>query len=982
MNLVIYYPPAAGLDGIMDALKAALKGFHVIDASGKPGIADAMKDGFAKAGRSPVAVLNPPCSAEETASLDRAFEDRFGRKGLPRAVFFAPPRPWTGTDAHAEYRDRVRPAFERFHAARRSFEFRKPEVRFALKAVRLARKSKSLIRWGALLPAAVAAAAVLAGVFLFRDRIIRPIALERIQTLFGAKVEAGSLATTLLPSVRIDDVKVADRRKPMQNLFEFENLSAGVDAAELASGRVRVKELKLEGLRFATARAESGSLDGDAGGGGMQAGPAEEVEKGVFETALDSALAKVIEKLTPPKLDELETVKEANAIRKECEDRYAAILKRVGDFDLKGRLERTKALIEGLAKRQEPASVSAFKASAGEFKSLKLGTADLEAAQKAVASALGVNLDEEKRKIVFIRRDLDDVKKSLTDAGEILKRSRNIQKVTLKDIPAVLSLIKDLEALDKKISTARTRLESAVKGVAEAASGLEGRATAFAGSVSSSESAIKTAREVLEKTGGQVAAAYESLSKALGTAKDDFEKEKAEVLGALEKISTEAGEAVAFAADLRKSFEESLRYLLTLDERIIKALEADKDNLMSRYGVADFDTEELIKSVLGEGVSGWMDQAYSAYLSLKPHMHRKKRAAGPVKAAVEKGHVYDFPAPEGPVPPAFWAESVRFSGIFPVQGSEFALEGTVTDLATDVDYTGKPVVMEFKVSKDGKTISGRFEYHPSGRMVARIEASGFPLSGIKFRGKYAPREISADSLGFTLEFSLDGGAKKAAGRLSVKGLRFTLDFAGADARIAAIIGKILGGVRDLNVDVAIAFRGTSLESFSTRTDLGDSLRRGFREALAEQVEEAKKKGLMMIEKEAGPHSKLAREAISLFSSNGSSMLGSLEAGTSACGGEAASSKEGWAERLRGLEGLLEAVSDPSGASKEQTAELDGLEQKLATAAAAFAKDRTDRGAALDGLSKDASGQNAGVEQLAKDLKAELSRLQGLVKKMK
>lgn len=120
---------------------------------------------------------------------------------------------------------------------------------------------KQWIRWPGLLAFAVLAA-VLAAFYLLLAGPLLKMALESLGSQAnGARVEVASVSLSFNPiGLQLQGVAVTDARQPMRNALEFESALAELELAPLWLGKAIVRELSIDGLRFGTARSESGAL--------------------------------------------------------------------------------------------------------------------------------------------------------------------------------------------------------------------------------------------------------------------------------------------------------------------------------------------------------------------------------------------------------------------------------------------------------------------------------------------------------------------------------------------------------------------------------------------------------------------------------------------------------------------------------------------------------------------------------------------------
>lgn len=363
-------------------------------------------------------LTNPPL--DRLSAIDQACKKR-----RPRAVFFLP--------KDKEYRKRIKDLYNHYHKGRRVYPFEKPEQ--LAKALKLAGKSTSIIRWGALVPMAVLFLAIVGAAVFFRDPILHRASIGGLESFFGAKSHVVEFASTLAPKVDLSHVEVADKQHPMQNLFELETVKAGIEPGPLLSGQFHIDNLVLEGLKFGTPRKESGALS--------DAPPPEKEEPVEIKPTYEEALQNLMKKLEPPKLDELESVRIARRIESESKERLERLRGvKLPEFNVDALLGGAKADIDGA--KQEIAKAEALLAKTSQVKKvdftdllkvkgliddLRAGLkavdgakAKLEAAQKAIGDAK--NFASEKFELGPVADDIEWLRRQPAALQEAIEKDR------------------------------------------------------------------------------------------------------------------------------------------------------------------------------------------------------------------------------------------------------------------------------------------------------------------------------------------------------------------------------------------------------------------------------------------------------------------------------------------------------------------------------------------------------------------------------
>ena len=142
---------------------------------------------------------------------------------------------------------------------------------------------------------------ILAGsYYFFRNQLVEQAIVASLEGVFQAKAEVEGVSFEPFEGrISWKRLAVADRDKPMRNLFELGNSTADLDVPALLRGRILVEELRVEGIQWNTERKTSGTLpqkeQPEAAGPGMGK-TVEQVVKG-SEAALQSLAAKGFEAL-------------------------------------------------------------------------------------------------------------------------------------------------------------------------------------------------------------------------------------------------------------------------------------------------------------------------------------------------------------------------------------------------------------------------------------------------------------------------------------------------------------------------------------------------------------------------------------------------------------------------------------------------------------------------------------------------------------
>ena len=119
------------------------------------------------------------------------------------------------------------------------------------------------MNWGYLLTRAGIAGLLWAFFAFGFDPLVRRGLILTSETALGGRVDVARMESNFRsPTLRVSDVRVANREKPGTNLLEFSRLEARLDGASLLRKKYVIEEATLDGLRWNTPRADSGVIEG------------------------------------------------------------------------------------------------------------------------------------------------------------------------------------------------------------------------------------------------------------------------------------------------------------------------------------------------------------------------------------------------------------------------------------------------------------------------------------------------------------------------------------------------------------------------------------------------------------------------------------------------------------------------------------------------------------------------------------------------
>jgi uncharacterized protein (TIGR03545 family) len=186
------------------------------------------------------------------------------------------------------------------------------------------------MRWTYLGPRLLIVALLWAFFAFAFDPLVRWSLVRTGQAIVRARVEIADVDTRFFPlALELEDVRVANRREPGTNLFEFDTLRLQVAGTPLMYGALVVDEGTLSGLRWGTPRDDSGLLDDRPGLADRLDRIVQPLKDKAGELArhwLDDVLERGREQLDPR---QLETVQLAEQLEDEWKARFAALEERI-----------------------------------------------------------------------------------------------------------------------------------------------------------------------------------------------------------------------------------------------------------------------------------------------------------------------------------------------------------------------------------------------------------------------------------------------------------------------------------------------------------------------------------------------------------------------------------------------------------------------------------------------------------------------------
>lgn len=206
---------------------------------------------------------------------------------------------------------------------------------------------RKYVRWGYLLPRFAVVAIIVAGVRFGLDPLLHYSIVASGEAALGAKVEVGSLTTSILDGrIVIDGFAATNPQKPMRNLTAADRLQLDVDMGALLKKRLVVKNGLIRGVQFDSERATSGALEPVADD--VEVGPS------MFDPLTDAASEGAVAwfhglqgRLEDDLESKLATLRVINELEERWKQQYASLKTRADELRAKGKqIERDFAEIK------------------------------------------------------------------------------------------------------------------------------------------------------------------------------------------------------------------------------------------------------------------------------------------------------------------------------------------------------------------------------------------------------------------------------------------------------------------------------------------------------------------------------------------------------------------------------------------------------------------------------------------------------------
>jgi uncharacterized protein (TIGR03545 family) len=286
--------------------------------------------------------------------------------------------------------------------------------------------NRGVVKTGRLIILAVLIAGILMFSLLFKNRLAEMAAEYGLESIFAAKADVTRLRLSLIQGrVSLDHLEVADREKPMRNLFELGRTEIAFNAVELLKGKIVAENIECQEIRWNTLRESSGRLPWDRRSDEGQSGTAEGMRQ---TTSSPLGLPSIdVSELIEQHLDKLKSRETVERINRELE----GLIK-----DWSSTLEKTEKELSDLAGKVESTG--------------RIDVGNIKSATEA-QSAL-TQIGEVYPAAETLEKSISRINESITDEGERIDGVyRSVQDALNEDLQYLLSFAGSPESTVKSL---------------------------------------------------------------------------------------------------------------------------------------------------------------------------------------------------------------------------------------------------------------------------------------------------------------------------------------------------------------------------------------------------------------------------------------------------------------------------------------------------------------------------------------------------
>jgi len=274
--------------------------------------------------------------------------------------------------------------------------------------------NRGVVKKGRLILLAVLVGGILIFNLVFKNRLAE-LATERgLESAFVARADISRMRVTLLQGrISFDHLEVADRKRPMRNLFELGKTEIAFNTIELLKGKIVAENIECRDIMWNTPRATSGALPWDRKSKANQEGTSQKVTPSLGPALPNIDVQDLIEQQAA-RLQSKDTVEKFNQQLEEVVGTWSTTLRET-ESELKGLTEDIEAI--------------------GRINAEKIGP--VSEAQAAIA-----RIGKVYPAVESMEKDISGIHSKITDdRGRIDEGYRQVQDALDKDNEYLLSFI-------------------------------------------------------------------------------------------------------------------------------------------------------------------------------------------------------------------------------------------------------------------------------------------------------------------------------------------------------------------------------------------------------------------------------------------------------------------------------------------------------------------------------------------------------------
>ena len=225
-----------------------------------------------------------------------------------------------------------------------------------------------MIRWSYAVPRLTLLGIVVVALWLGLNPLVRWSMVSLGQSVVRAKVQIDKVETSLVGSqLRLTDVRVANPRSPMKNLFQADEILLNLESDSLLRRKLIVSEGRVSGLRIGTDRQTSGELD-DADKWNIPLPELPQPDLAEFGQKWLDYAGGILKEEVAKQIEQLQSVQLTRELMRRWPAEYERMEARAGS--LKGRIDKLRQLSK--TRPKDPMlALDAFQQAAAELEAIE-----------------------------------------------------------------------------------------------------------------------------------------------------------------------------------------------------------------------------------------------------------------------------------------------------------------------------------------------------------------------------------------------------------------------------------------------------------------------------------------------------------------------------------------------------------------------------------------------------------------------------------